>query len=122
MNALLSWFEIPVGDIHRAVTFYSRLLGREVSIMDLGVLKMALLNEAGSGGNGALVQHPSYTPSHQGPMVYFNAGADLTDMLQRATDAGAKVLRGKTQISPEFGFMALLEDTEGNRIALHSVG
>jgi predicted enzyme related to lactoylglutathione lyase len=30
------------------------------------------------------------------------------------------VLQGKTLIAEEFGYFALLLDTEGNRIALHS--
>jgi predicted enzyme related to lactoylglutathione lyase len=27
----------------------------------------------------------------------------------------------KTEISPEYGFIAVMMDTEGNRIALHSI-
>jgi hypothetical protein len=35
--------------------------------------------------------------------------------------AGGKILVPKTEISPDYGFMAVFLDTEGNRIALHSI-
>ena len=35
--------------------------------------------------------------------------------------AGGKVMVPKTEISPEYGYMAVFVDTEGNRIGLHSV-
>jgi len=37
-----------------------------------------------------------------------------------AEEAGGKVLQAKTQISEEHGFMALMLDSEGKRVALHS--
>jgi predicted enzyme related to lactoylglutathione lyase len=40
--------------------------------------------------------------------------------LKRVKKAGGKIIQDKTEITPEIGFMALFEDTEGNRIALHS--
>ncbi len=35
--------------------------------------------------------------------------------------AGGKIMVPRTEISPEYGFMAVFIDTEGNRIGLHSV-
>ncbi|MFN8357762.1 MAG: VOC family protein [Spirosomataceae bacterium] len=116
MQHLINWFEIPTEDINRAADFYSKVLDIPVPVQDLGDLKMAFLPE----GFGALVKHPSYTPSYQGPLIYLNGGDDLTQLLERVEPAGGKVLRAKTLVSPQFGFMALFEDTEGNRMALHS--
>ena len=45
---------------------------------------------------------------------------DVQNELNRIEAAGGKVLQPKTEISPEHGFMGVFEDTEGNRIALHS--
>ena len=41
-------------------------------------------------------------------------------MLEMIEASGGKVLIPKRQINPERGYMAFLEDTEGNRIALQS--
>ncbi|MGC1206073.1 MAG: VOC family protein, partial [Flavobacteriaceae bacterium] len=61
----------------------------------------------------------SYIPSHAGTLVYFMS-EDVQNELNRIEAAGGKVLQPKTEISPEHGFMGVFEDTEGNRIALHS--
>lgn len=114
--AALSWFEIPVADVARAVGFYGRLFDATLVKLDLGDLQMVLL----PGGHGALVQHRAYTPSHHGPLLFFDGGDDLSALLDRVEPAGGKVLRPKTQISPEQGYMALFEDTEGNRLGLRS--
>jgi len=68
-----------------------------------------------------LIQYEdAYKPSEtHGPLIYFSC-KDLNDELQRVEDAGGKIVQAKTQISEDIGYMALLIDTEGNRIALHS--
>jgi uncharacterized protein len=40
--------------------------------------------------------------------------------LDKIEAAGGKIVVPKNEISPEYGFMAVFIDTEGNRIALHS--
>jgi uncharacterized protein len=52
-------------------------------------------------------------------LVYFTS-EDIDTELSRVEDAGGKVLRKKTEINPDTGYMAYFTDTEGNRIALHS--
>jgi uncharacterized protein len=44
----------------------------------------------------------------------------LSNELGRVGNAGGKILLPRRKISDEFGFMAVVIDTEGNRIALHS--
>lgn len=117
----ISWFEIPVADFDRARKFYGEIYGKELHTMDMPGLKMALIPmESREGVGGALVYGESYEPSAKGSMVYLNAGNDLNDMLGRVEKAGGKILINKTLISPEIGYMALLLDSEGNRVALHS--
>jgi predicted enzyme related to lactoylglutathione lyase len=84
-------------------------------------LKMALFpTETGTVG-GALCEHPDfYHPGYQGPLVYLNGNPDLQIVLDRIPRFGGKVLVPKTQISEQYGYMAVFEDTEGNRLALHS--
>ncbi|GAA4417495.1 VOC family protein [Nibrella viscosa] len=116
MQPSVKWFEIPVSDLARAAGFYGRLFDNPVMHLDLGDLKMGLL----AGGQGALVQHPAYVPSHEGALLFFDGGNDLAELLDRVEPAGGKVIRPKTQISPEQGFMGLFEDSEGNRLGLRS--
>ena len=122
-QSAISWFEIPVADLVRAKTFYENILG--VTFQELNLangLKMALFPVDADGIGGALAQHKDfYFPGNQGPVVYLNANPDLQTVLDRVESAGGKVLMPKTQISEENGHMALFQDSEGNRIALHSV-
>lgn len=76
------------------------------------------------GVGGALIESEgNYNPSlTDGPLVYLNGNPDLQHILNRVENAGGKIMVPKTQISPEYGFMAIIQDTEGNRIAFHSRG
>lgn len=122
MQHIINWFEIPATNIERATKFYSHVLSAPLQVLDLGGVKMTFFPFDDSGNiSGSLVEHEEYVPSHHATLVYLNANPDLTAMLNRVEEAGGKVLRGKNQISPEYGYMALFEDTEGNRIALHSM-
>ena len=75
------------------------------------------------GVGGALVHNADfYKPSAtEGPLIYLNANPDVQLVLDKVETAGGKIMVPKTQISPEYGYMAVLMDTEGNRVALHSI-
>jgi len=114
------WFEIPVSDMARAMTFYEHVFGLKLALQDMGPLQMAWfpMKPGGHGAAGTLVKSPAYTPSHAGTLVYFTA-ADIDATLQRVTERGGKVLRARTSIG-DYGFVGHFEDSEGNRVALHS--
>ena len=123
MRNIITWFEIPSADINRAKAFYEALLETSIGdVQDFGGLKMAAFArpENSSATTGTIVQHPQYTPSHQGSLLYFDGEKDLAPMLARVEPAGGKILQPKTLISPTIGHMALFEDTEGNRMAIFS--
>jgi len=121
---IVGWLEVPVTDMERAIKFYTAVFDVELTRQKLGPLDMAWFPwvEAGYGTGGSLVYAPDYyKPSMDGTLAYFTAhSGDLANELARVESAGGKVLQGKKQISEEHGFMALIVDTEGNRIALHS--
>jgi len=76
-----------------------------------------------TGVGGAIVNSggfhkPSLT---DGPLIYLNGNPDLQNVLDKVEAAGGKIIVPKTEISPEYGYMAVIIDTEGNRIGLHSV-
>jgi predicted enzyme related to lactoylglutathione lyase len=72
------------------------------------------------GSDGALVHLPEfYKPSPDGTLIYLlSSSDDVNDELSRVEAAGGKILMPKKQISPEIGYMALIQDSEGNRIGL----
>jgi predicted enzyme related to lactoylglutathione lyase len=116
----VNWFEIPAKDLQRAKTFYEKVLGCELAVQEMGPLKMALfpMEQNAEGATGSLVQSEGYVPSHQGSVVYFSVPS-IDEALPRVPKSGGKVLNPKTSIG-DYGFVAHFEDTEGNRVALHS--
>ena len=93
--------------------------------MDNPALKMRLfpLDDMMTGVGGSIVKTEGFhIPSAtDGPLIYLDANPDVNIVLGRVEAAGGKVLVPKTQISEDYGYMAMFLDTEGNRIALHSV-
>lgn len=125
MNSAISWFEIPAINLERAQQFYESIFSISLIPMDMPNIKMRMfpIDDMNTGVGGAIVDSggfhkPSLT---EGPLIYLNANPDVQHVLDKVEAAGGKILVSKTSISPEYGFMAVLLDTEGNRIALHSV-
>jgi uncharacterized protein len=118
---VVNWFEIPVKDLDRAVRFYEKAFEVKLSTEEMAGLKMAMFpfKQGASGAAGSLVQGASYEPSHAGSVVYFTV-EDIPEALRRITANGGKTLMPKTGIG-EYGSIAHFEDTEGNRLALHSM-
>lgn len=125
-NNVVGWFEIPVKNMERAIAFYENVLDLKLNRNKMGPLDMAWFPwlEDKPGSPGTLVHHPEYyKPSTDGVLVYLTAhSGDLNNELSRVEAAGGKVIQAKTQISEDYGHMALIIDSEGNRIALHSRG
>jgi uncharacterized protein len=121
---IIGWIEVPVTKMERAIAFYETVFEFKISRNQMGPLDMGWFpwveNSIGSGGS--LVCHPDhYKPSENGALVYFTAfSGDLSNELSRVENAGGKVLQGKTLIAENYGYMAVILDTEGNRVALHS--
>ena len=123
MNNPVGWFEIPVLDIERAKSFYESVLDIEMQRFDLGVLKMCWFpsNVKTHGSSGALVQHEvHYQPKNDGGVIIYLGCDDVSVSLKKAEELNGQTIQEKTQISPEHGFMGLMIDCEGNKIALHS--
>ena len=122
MANAINWFEIPASNFDRACEFYGKILDGEINKMDMpDGSKMGMLPryETGSVG-GAVVTGSGYEPSQKGTVPYLNGGDDLSVTLSKVEKAGGKILMPKTSIG-ENGFMAHFLDTEGNRVALHSM-
>jgi len=124
MQHAISWFEIPTTDLERATKFYEAIFSFTMIPLDMPNIKMRMFPVADQlSVGGALVDSNGFhKPSaSDGPLVYLNGNPDLQKVLDKVEAAGGKILVPKTEISPEYGSMAVFFDTEGNRIGLHSV-
>jgi hypothetical protein len=125
MQNAISWFEIPTTDIDRAQKFYEAIFRITMIPMDLPNIQMRMfpLDDMMTQVGGALVNSGGFhkASATDGPLIYLNANPDVQHVLDKVVAAGGSIIVPKTEISPEYGFMAVFMDTEGNRIALHSI-
>ena len=123
VNAI-SWFEIPATDLKRAQKFYETILSVKLTELDLPNIKMRMFpTDDPMGVGGSICDSGGFhKPSAMyGPLIYLNGNPDVQIILDKVEQAGGQIMVGKTEISPSFGYMAVIIDTEGNRIAFHSV-
>lgn len=123
MANAINWFEIPVSDFQRAKKFYEIILGSPVYEMQMGKNLMGFfhMGDDRNGVGGAIVKGEGYEPCEKGSLIYLNAQPDLANAISRVEQAGGKVIMDKTIVREDIGYIALLLDTEGNRVALHSM-
>jgi predicted enzyme related to lactoylglutathione lyase len=127
MKNVVNWFEIYTSDFARAKKFYTEVFKHELTDLPMGgsdnhpEMEYATFpsNESGFGTSGALVKIDMAKPGMGGTLVYF-ATEEINEELSRVEAAGGKIIRAKQDIG-EYGFIALIEDTEGNMIGLHSM-
>lgn len=122
---VISWFEIGTTDLDRATKFYETVFEVALIPMDMDNIKMRMFptTDMQDGIGGALVDSGGFhIPSAtDGPLIYLNGNPDLQNILEKVEAAGGSIMVPKMEISPEYGFMAVFMDTEGNRIGLHSI-
>ncbi|QYA26142.1 VOC family protein [Gramella sp. MT6] len=122
MENLINWFEIPATDFSRATTFYKVILGLDIQETKMFGTKMGFFPTDGKNVSGAIVQGEDYKPSTSGVVAFLNGGKDLQKVLDKVESASGTVIVQKTQISPEMGYFGMFIDTEGNKMAVHSMG
>lgn len=121
MNNPVNWFEIYVQDMARAKAFYEAVFGVPLSKLENIDLEMCTfpMRQDSFGASGALVKAPGVPSGGNGVMVYFSC-ADCAVEAAKVAKAGGKVHRDKISIGP-YGHIALVIDTEGNMLGLHSM-
>jgi len=122
---ILTWFEIPVSNIDRAKTFYETILDIEMIKRTDGNDEAAFfpynpnIVQATSGRvTGVLSKTNKNSPSGDGTLVYINASPDIQIVLDKVEPAGGKIIANKIRIPA--GFIAVIMDTEGNKVGLHA--
>jgi predicted enzyme related to lactoylglutathione lyase len=124
---ILTWFEIPVLDTERARKFYEFIFDIQMTTRAFPETDEELtffpynpeVIQATSGRvTGVLSRSDKSKPSKEGTLVYINASPDIQAVLNKAGEAGGKVIVPRTQMNA--GFIAVILDSEGNRIGLHA--
>lgn len=123
----VGWFEIYVNDMPRAKAFYEAVFATKLEPLanpaadDTG-LEMWMFPGAGPDGYGcpgALCKMEGCAAGGGGTLVYFSC-ADCAVEAGRVVAGGGQVYKEKFPIGP-YGFIAIVCDTEGNTIGLHSM-
>ena len=120
MSNTFVWVDIPVVDLDRAIVFYGAVTGKPVDKIGGPGFNFGLFKHEGNAVGGCLIEpEEGVAPSMTGPLVYLDASGRLDAAVAAAQQHGGKVLKAKHSIAPN-GFRAVIADSEGNRVALHS--
>jgi hypothetical protein len=111
------WFDIPVADLDRAAQFYSAVLAIKVHKEKFNDAAFCVLEH--QDGNGGCLIPDASAISAGGILVYMNVDGRIRDAVAQTEKLGGKVVEAVHSIGPH-GFRAIVLDSEGNRIALHS--
>jgi predicted enzyme related to lactoylglutathione lyase len=121
MGNPVDWFEIYVQDMPRAKAFYESVFN--VQLSDLGGPDREMwafpMGSEEYGATGALVKMPGFPSGANSVLIYFKC-ADCAIEAAKAVKAGGRIQKEKMSIG-QYGFIALVVDTEGNMIGLHSM-
>lgn len=126
-NNVLTWFEIAVSNTARAKEFYESILDIEMSTRVFPETNEELtffpydpnVRQALSGRvTGVLSKSKNRIPSEKGTFVYINASPNIQTVLDKVEKAGGKIVLPKTEAP--FGLIAIIINSEGNRIGLHA--
>jgi predicted enzyme related to lactoylglutathione lyase len=112
------WLDIPVKDLERACGFYRAVLAIQVHKDAFEGGEFAVL-EHKEGNGGCLVPDPDKVTGEAGPLVYLNVEGRIRDAVAQVAAHGGQVTAPIHAIGPH-GHRALILDSEGNRLALHS--
>jgi predicted enzyme related to lactoylglutathione lyase len=112
------YFEIPVSDMDRAMSFYQKVFGFDFTKEIIHGNEMALMpfDQDILGITGALAKGNIYKPSKRGIVIYLHTD-DIQNTIKRSNNLGGKILFPRTEVG-EYGYVAEIEDSEGNRIGL----
>ena len=140
MTNIISWFEIPVRDFDRALNFYSNVFRIDIDIFKFSDIHHGVFRTDPTHPEvitGSIIETKNMPDVIVGPVIFFNANPDMSEILENIKTEGGEVIRSKTLIKnvdsedgkvtipktlidDNVGYYAYFYDTEGNKMGLHS--
>lgn len=116
----VGWFKIYVQDIDRAKAFYEGVFGVKLERLetDLEMWSFPMAMDR-MGCAGSIVKMDGVSSGGNSIIVYFLCD-DCAVEAARAGEFGGGIAREKMSIG-QYGYIALVHDSEGNMIGLHSM-
>ncbi|MGH8728944.1 MAG: hypothetical protein ACREV9_12505 [Burkholderiales bacterium] len=102
-----------------ALRFYSAVLGQTVKEEDFPGGAIGVFPHVEDDCGGCLFVSSDERPSDHGAPMYFNCDGRLDDAIGAVEENCGKIIKAKHSIMPN-GMRAIVLDSEGDRIALHS--
>jgi predicted enzyme related to lactoylglutathione lyase len=117
----VGWFEVYVQDMNRAKAFYESTFQLTLERLESPGIELWAFpfRPENPGCAGALARMPGKDSGGGGTLIYFSC-ADCAVEASRALQNGGRIHKEKMSIG-QYGFIALVSDTEGNMIGLHSM-
>ncbi len=120
----VGWFEIYVQDMKRAKAFYEAVFAVQLEKLespdpDMEMWAFPGAMDQSNGASGALVKMKGGPSNGNSTVVYFMS-EDCATEAGRVSSNGGKVTQDKLSIG-QYGFAALITDTEGNLVGVHSM-
>ena|SRR5690349_11475430 len=117
------WFELYVDNMSRARQFYESVFGFKLTKLESPTADIEMwafpMEQGKTGAGGALAKMEGAKPGGFGTLVYFSC-QDCAVEAKKAAQHGGKIFKDKFSIG-QYGSIALVHDTEGNMIGLHSM-
>ena len=103
--------EIPTTDSNASKMFYNTVFSWKMNESDPNYIQFTTPDDEGGGFT------TTNKPTTDGIVLYIQV-EDIERKLEIIEKAGGKIIKGKTGISPEFGFFALFADPCGNQLGI----
>lgn len=117
-NNRVVWFDIPVRDLDRAAAFYGEVLSLPIHRQRNELEEFGVIDHK-EGNGGCLLIRPGEPHDKGGVLIYLNVDGRIRDAVGRVEALGGRVLEPVGSMGPH-GYRAIVLDSEGNRVALHS--
>ncbi len=132
-HANIIWFEIPVKNLDRAISFYSELLGIKITKHKLYQTEYGIFNKNNTGVGGCLVERANHVGNGVSMFFYVTVLSDAIEIalgngativtkktLLKQVDVNGKTVLAHNLIDNQVGYYAEILDSEGNQISLYS--
>lgn len=111
------WIELAARDIDRANQFYATVFGHEPLEISRDDTRSIIVIPGDP--VVSVNQTAGFEPDRHGVLAYFDVDIPAGEAVEVAVGAGATLVEPISE-RPGYGYFALIADTEGNHLYLHS--